>query len=322
MLAPLAFPDAALGCAQSTAERLRAEPGAAQRELRDLDEELLIERPRPLSLGAVQALAVPGRCGVGDAELELHPATGHTGDGMAVWIPWARVLVSGDYLSDVEIPGLRRPEAWLRSAGYPPQGALDEYLATLERLRPLVEAAEHVVPGHGTVLDREAALRVLEQDVAYLQALRERGAAAELPRRRRSKAQRELHERNVARLKTLVIVAIGAPAWIGSPSTIGSSTIVPALWAVISFSIFIASMMQSSWPSSTVSPCLTSTFHMLPCSGEGSTSAPPALPEDFRAERFGAFAPGAVPLLAGTPPPANGGPTTRTSKRLPETSTE
>ena len=61
-----------------------------------------------------------------------------------------------------------------------------------------------------------------------------------------------------------MIVAIGAPAWIGSPSAIGSSAIVPALCAVISFSIFIASMMHSSWPSSTASPCLTSTFHMLP----------------------------------------------------------
>jgi glyoxylase-like metal-dependent hydrolase (beta-lactamase superfamily II) len=200
VLAPLAFPEAALGCAQSTAERLRAEPGAPQRALRRLDEELLIERPRPLALGSVQALAVPGRCDVGAAELELHPATGHTGDGMAVWIGWARVLVSGDYLSDFEIPGLRSRESWLEAAGYPAQDALEEYLSTLERLRPLVEAAEHVVPGHGSVLDREAALRVLEEDVAYLQALHERGAEAELPRRRRSKAQRRLHERNVARL--------------------------------------------------------------------------------------------------------------------------
>lgn len=200
VLAPLAFPGAALGCAQSTAERLRAERGAPQRALRRSDEELLIDRPRPLSLGSVQALAVPGRCGVGAAELELHPATGHTGDGMAVWIPWARVLVSGDYLSDVELPGLRPHEAWLQAAGYPEQDALDEYLATLERLRRLVAAAEHVVPGHGAVLDREAALRVLEEDVAYLQALREHGAEAELPQRRRGKIQRELHEQNVTRL--------------------------------------------------------------------------------------------------------------------------
>ncbi len=190
VLGPLAFPEATLGCAESSAERLHAEPGAQQRELRRFDEELLIERPRPLSLSAVQALAVPGRCDVGDAELELHEATGHTIDGMAIWISWARVLAAGDYLSSVELPGL----------GEGP-GMLDAYLATLERLHPLVAAAEHVVPGHGPVLDREAALGVLDEDVAYLHSLREHGAVAQLPQRRRSKVQRELHEQNVARMQ-------------------------------------------------------------------------------------------------------------------------
>jgi|GEM_PF-319349 len=189
VLGPLAFPEATLGCAESSAERLHVEPGAQQRELRRFDEGLLIERPRPLALSAVQALAVPGRCDVGDAELELHGATGHTIDGMAIWIPWARVLVAGDYLSSVELPGL----------GEGP-GMLDAYLATLERLHPLVALAEHVVPGHGPVLDREAALRVLDEDVVYLQALRERAGDAELPAKRRSKVQRELHEQNVARM--------------------------------------------------------------------------------------------------------------------------
>jgi glyoxylase-like metal-dependent hydrolase (beta-lactamase superfamily II) len=191
VLGPLAFPEATLGCAESSAERLHAEPGAQQRSLRRFDEELLIERPHPLSLGSVQALAVPGRCDVGDAELELHPADGHTVDGMAIWIPWARVLVAGDYLSSVELPGLGEAPA-----------VLDAYLATLERLHPLVAVAEHVVPGHGPVLDREAALGVLDEDLAYLQALRDRGAEAELPRQRRSKVQRELHEQNLARIRS------------------------------------------------------------------------------------------------------------------------
>jgi glyoxylase-like metal-dependent hydrolase (beta-lactamase superfamily II) len=189
VLGPLAFPEATLGCAESSAERLHAEPGAQQRELRRFDEELLIERSRPLSLSAVQALAVPGRCDVGDAELELHQADGHTADGMAVWIGWARVLVAGDYLSSVELPGL----------GEGPR-MLDAYLATLERLHPLVAAAEHVVPGHGPVLDREAALGVLDEDVTYLQALRD-GREAELPAKRRTKVQRELHEQNLARIR-------------------------------------------------------------------------------------------------------------------------
>jgi glyoxylase-like metal-dependent hydrolase (beta-lactamase superfamily II) len=156
LLGRLAFPGVALGCAQSTAERLRASPGEAQRELRAFDKDLLIERPRPLALGSVQALPVPGRCAVGDRELELHPADGHTPDGMSIVIPWARVLVAGDYLSTVEPPELGKGSS------------VEAYLATLERLRPLLVAAEHIVPGHGPVLNAERALEVLEENVALL----------------------------------------------------------------------------------------------------------------------------------------------------------
>ncbi len=174
VLGPLAFPGVPLGCAESTAERLQSSLGEAQRALRSFDEELVIERPRPLTLGAVQALPVPGRCEIGDAELELHPANGHTLDGMAISIPWARTLVLGDYVSPVEIPTLNGPNA------------IDAYLATLERLRPLLARAEHVVPGHGAVIDSARALSILEEDVGYLTALRLSGADAELPAGRRS----------------------------------------------------------------------------------------------------------------------------------------
>jgi glyoxylase-like metal-dependent hydrolase (beta-lactamase superfamily II) len=156
LLGRLAFPGVALGCAESTAERLRESPGEAQRELRAFDKDLLIERPRPLALGSIQALPVPGRCGIGDRELELHPAEGHTADGMAILVPWARVLVAGDYLSTIEPPEL--------GAG----GSVAAYLATLARLRPLVASAEHIVPGHGPVMDSERALGVLEENVAAL----------------------------------------------------------------------------------------------------------------------------------------------------------
>jgi glyoxylase-like metal-dependent hydrolase (beta-lactamase superfamily II) len=186
VLGRLAFPGVALGCSETTAERLRASPGEAQRELRAFDEDLTIARERPLALGSVQALPVPGRCSLGDRELELHPATGHTPDGMAIVIPWARVLVAGDYLSTVELP-------MLNDGGDP-----DVYLATLERLRVVVGGVEHVVPGHGPVLDSAAALAVLEEDVGYLQALRERRTEAELPTGRRTKAQRRIHAQNVS----------------------------------------------------------------------------------------------------------------------------
>jgi glyoxylase-like metal-dependent hydrolase (beta-lactamase superfamily II) len=159
LLGRLALPELALGCAESTAQRLSAEPGAAQRELREFDRGLYIERPHPLMLGQFQALPVPGRCEIGGRELELHPADGHTADGMAVRIPWAGVLVIGDYLSTVE------------PAKVQTGGAIEAYLATLDRLRPLVASAEHVVPGHGPVLSSERALEVLEGQAATLEPI-------------------------------------------------------------------------------------------------------------------------------------------------------
>jgi glyoxylase-like metal-dependent hydrolase (beta-lactamase superfamily II) len=188
LLGRLAFPDLALGCAPSTAARLAAAPGTAQRELRAFDEELLIERERPLALGSIQTLPVPGRCALGRHELELHEASGHTGDGMAVVIGWAGVLVAGDYLSAVELP--------LLGEG----GSLAGYLATLERLRELARAAAHVVPGHGPLLSAERAERIFEEDLAYLLALSDRRAQAALPAGRRNAAQRRAHADNVSRL--------------------------------------------------------------------------------------------------------------------------
>ena len=109
-------------------------------------------------------------------------ADGHTPDGMAIWIPWARVLVCGDYLSPVEIP----------MVGY----SVDAYLATLARLEPLVEQAEQVVPGHGGPIDGVRAAALLREDRAYLESLPE----ASLPLARRTGAQRKIHADNVARL--------------------------------------------------------------------------------------------------------------------------
>jgi glyoxylase-like metal-dependent hydrolase (beta-lactamase superfamily II) len=179
LLGGYSFPDAPLATAETT---------AAQRELREFDDEHYVERPGPLSLPTPQMLPVPGHCAIGEHELELHPADGHTGDGMAILIPWASVLVCGDYLSPVEIP-------WISESG-----SASAYLATLTRLEPLVEQVEHVVPGHGAVTDGERALALLREDRAYLQALLEHGADAPLPLARRTGAQRKIHAENLSRI--------------------------------------------------------------------------------------------------------------------------
>ena len=181
LLGRLAFPGMTLGLCESSVERLHRAPGEAQRELRQYDDEFYVSRPAPLALGQVQALPVPGHLELGDRELELHPAEGHTADGMVLFDRAEGLLIVGDYLSDVEIP-------WIH-------GSLADYRATLARLAPLVEEATTVVPGHGAPHDRETTLRLLDEDVDYLDAL-ERGEQ-KLPDGRDTKAQRGIHAENV-----------------------------------------------------------------------------------------------------------------------------
>lgn len=186
LLGRLAFPEHTLGVGEPTMARIRAEPGVAQRELREADAEHYVERPRPLSLGGVQALPVPGFVEVGGQQLELHPAEGHTADGMAIFARFAGVLVCGDHLSGVEIPMI--------SEG----GSVADYRRTLARLAPLVEAADVVVPGHGAPHDRDRALEVLDEDAAYLDALEAGDERPALPRGRDTSRQRQIHAENLA----------------------------------------------------------------------------------------------------------------------------
>jgi glyoxylase-like metal-dependent hydrolase (beta-lactamase superfamily II) len=184
LLGRLAFPGMTLGLCESSVERLHRAPGEAQRALRQYDDEFYVTRPAPLALGQVQALPVPGHLELGDRELELHPAEGHTADGMVLFDRAQGLLIVGDYLSDVEIP-------WIH-------GSLADYRATLARLAPLVGEATTVVPGHGAPHDRETTLRLLDEDVDYLDAL-ERGEQ-KLPEGRDTKAQRGIHAENVERV--------------------------------------------------------------------------------------------------------------------------
>ena len=190
LLGRLAFPGAALGCAESTAQRLGREPGAAQRRLREFDAEHYVARPAPLALGTLQSLPVPGKLELGSAqEIELHEATGHTADGVAYWLPWVSVLACGDYLSPVEIPMLS------------PGGGLAEYRATVGRLSELLAGADWVVPGHGGPISGERAQEIAAEDLVYLDQLAGDPAAAALPASRQGAPQQRIHRDNVVFLQ-------------------------------------------------------------------------------------------------------------------------
>ena len=68
------------------------------------------------------------------------------------------------------------------------------------------------------------------------------------------------------------------PAPTGSPAATDSCATTPPCGARTSFSIFIASTMQSTCPVSTVSPSATATESTVPCIGETIASSPPAPP--------------------------------------------
>ena len=69
LLGRFAFPEAALGVAETTAARLSGHSGEAVRALRDFDNEHYVQRgqngtPPALKLGELQALPVPGKIGL------------------------------------------------------------------------------------------------------------------------------------------------------------------------------------------------------------------------------------------------------------------
>ncbi len=99
---------------------------------------------------------MPGHCAIGERELELHPADGHTVDGMAIWVPWASVLVCGDYVSPVEIP-------WISEGG-----SVSRLPRDARPARAAGRARRARRAGHGAVLDSERALAILREDRAYL----------------------------------------------------------------------------------------------------------------------------------------------------------
>jgi glyoxylase-like metal-dependent hydrolase (beta-lactamase superfamily II) len=193
LLGPIAFPGVAVAAGESTVARLGSELGQAHRELREFDAEHYVTDRPPLSLGSLQSLPVPGKLEVGSGpsahELELYPTGGHTPDGTAFWLPWANVLVCGDYLSPVELPAIS------------PGGSPITYRETLNRLEDLVTQSEFVVPGHGGPISGERARALLDEDRAYLEALTRAGDDVTLPEGRRDAVQRRLHADNVAQVR-------------------------------------------------------------------------------------------------------------------------
>lgn len=117
-------------------------------------------------------------------ELLTHDAhaKGHT----ALWIPATATLIAGDMLSDVELPLLE-------------ESSPGEYADGLTRLRPFVDRALLVIPGHGSPAVGAAAARARwAADNRYLASLV--GRTDPIDRRIELPGMREAHAHNRSRL--------------------------------------------------------------------------------------------------------------------------
>jgi glyoxylase-like metal-dependent hydrolase (beta-lactamase superfamily II) len=151
-------------CAELMRE-LRADPNWRSRAAEGLPEEIAEDVPLDL-FGVITPLPV------GAAEIPWdgprvrvieHPA--HSPGHAALLVEDRRVLIAGDMLSDLFVPMLDDVD----SANDP----VDDYLLGLERLEEVAEDVDLVVPGHGSVGVAGQVRARIDQDRAYVYALRD-----------------------------------------------------------------------------------------------------------------------------------------------------
>ena len=92
-----------------------------------------------------------------------HPA--HAQGHAALLIEERRVLVAGDMLSDVFIPML---DDWTST-----NDPIEEYLIGLRLLEGVADTVDVLIPGHGSVGRADQVRARIDQDRAYVQALRD-----------------------------------------------------------------------------------------------------------------------------------------------------
>jgi hydroxyacylglutathione hydrolase len=140
------------------------DPDGIRAMLRRLDERAGVPRARPFeppepALTFADALELS----VGELELHLEHAPGHTASMLTIYEPTDACLWAADVLSDVELPMIAHD--------------LESYARTLARIAEL--DVRTLVPGHGTPTSEASEIRRrLDEDRRYLERLRQAVADA------------------------------------------------------------------------------------------------------------------------------------------------
>ena len=155
-----AFPDATTIASKAFCDRI--EKDAVLQQILQFDAQYYIERSYPVVYPTIDIVIEEDgqKLQLGETICTFYFAPGHTKDGLFTIIAPHRILLAGDYLSNVEFPFV---------------GNINEYMSTLHKVQALFDNHQFstLVPGHGaTTEDEQQILRRIQQSLEYLILLR------------------------------------------------------------------------------------------------------------------------------------------------------
>ena len=187
-----ALPDAEVTASRAAAARIAS--GEARTGVLTGTREFYVEFGDLDLLRVDRAVDPPAEVAIGPWHAIIRAGPGHTDDGLITSLPEQRLLIAGDYLSELELPAAYHSVPEYRDT-------LHTLIGVIERERP-----QFVVVGHGAPHTAERALEIADEDLDYVEAVlafAESGCNPEhaeriaVPDRGGGPFDAESHERNV-----------------------------------------------------------------------------------------------------------------------------
>ena len=159
IIAAGAFPNSIKIASKAFAEQ--PNKAAILEEIQQFDAQYYVERSYPIIYPTIDLIIDEDaqQLILGDITCTFYLAPGHTDDGIFIVIDSLKLMLAGDYLSDVEFPFLTDFQA---------------YLTTLQKAQMIVEQYEIqlLVPGHGkTTASSAEIMERIKESRRYLQQL-------------------------------------------------------------------------------------------------------------------------------------------------------
>jgi hydroxyacylglutathione hydrolase len=151
------LPEAQITASRAAAERI--DSGQARESVEKESGEAYVVCGDLSLLRVDRRIDAPSGADLGPWHVVMRTGHGHTDDGLVTSFPEEGLLVTGDYLSGLEVPA-----AYVSVHDY--RDTLQTLIGVIERERP-----HFVVVGHGRPHTSEQALRIADEDLDYVEAV-------------------------------------------------------------------------------------------------------------------------------------------------------